>query len=481
MRASVQKVEKKDFSWLIILLLIILPIILEFVIGEKLFNASHESIISAQKFMYNSFGLKLYEYKEIMIEDKDNVINKTSNIYIFDSFLEENDDKKGSTKDILTSEIIHFINSNGFYLIICAILCNFINIYKIFILSMSIFSSNYVCSTLSYIYQSPKPYMAFYKIKSAVIFNEWASPNTQIVVLISFSLCLYQALTKNKVMEKKLWAKIVLILLLVIYCFIDIFLLFASGNCTYNHIIISVFMAISIFLIFFYRLKIDLNKSKQFYDFIKFKMLYYLVINALLFAFQILLCMFIIDERDTTFYREHGLEQISLMPKNDFSEKLLKYRNKFFLNNGNLCNCFCFLMNIVAFLSLKIDLSFIYQNNYNSWSEGNFEKPKLESINVNLDSSAVGEYSHIEESQWNHYGAVKGLLRFIILIVLTFGIYALLIWISTWSDNEAFSLIFSIIIPMAVLVSASFYSFKALFTKIKLARQPKIKSKKLAY
>ena len=36
MRASVQKVEKKDFSWLIILLLIVLPVILEFIIGEKL-------------------------------------------------------------------------------------------------------------------------------------------------------------------------------------------------------------------------------------------------------------------------------------------------------------------------------------------------------------------------------------------------------------------------------------------------------------
>jgi len=44
--------------------------------------------------MYNSFGLKSYEYKEIMIEDKNNVINETSNINIFVSFLEENDEKK---------------------------------------------------------------------------------------------------------------------------------------------------------------------------------------------------------------------------------------------------------------------------------------------------------------------------------------------------------------------------------------------------
>ena len=478
MRAFVQKVEKKDFSWLIILLLIILPIILEFVIGEKLFNASHESIISAQKFMYNSFGLKLYEYKEIMIEDKDNIINKTSNIYIFDSFLEENDDKKGSTKDILTSEIIHFINSNGFYLIICAILCNFINIYKIFILSMSIFSSNYVCSTLSYIYQSPKPYMAFYKIKSAVIFNEWASPNTQIVVLISFSLCLYQALTKNKVMEKKLWAKIVLILLLVIYCFIDIFLLFASGNCTYNHIIISVFMAISIFLIFFYRLKIDLNKSKQFYDFIKFKMLYYLVINALLFAFPILLIMFMKNEGDQDYYTRHGKEQVNRMPSNDFTEKYCGYRDKFYLDDGNLCNVFCFLMNIIAFFSVKADFHFIYKDNYNSWNERNFEKPKIEIVNLD-QSNQNDEYSHIDESQWNHLGACVNLIRFIILIVIIFVFFVLIIWINSWSKSETYSFIVLIIIPMAIHVFGTFYLYKIILTKLKLTRAPKIKQKKL--
>ena len=95
--------------------------------------------------------------------------------YIY-SFLSENNKayieskEKGDTKDVFASEIIHLINSNNFYLILCAILFNFINIYKVFILAMTVFSANFISSTLSYIFHSPKPYMSYYKkIKSGAL------------------------------------------------------------------------------------------------------------------------------------------------------------------------------------------------------------------------------------------------------------------------------------------------------------------------
>ena len=279
MRAKVHKTQKRDFTWIIILILIAVPLILEFAIGESLYNNSHESIISAQQFMAEKFGLKLYEsIEETKIlpnqNENDDEKNKTNNLNIFDSFINEelNENKNqenteidlGTTKDIFVSEFIHLINSNSFYLIISALLYNFVNIYKIFILSMTVFSANYVSTTLSYIFHSQKPYMAFYRIKSAVIFNEWGSPNNQIVVLISFGLSLYKVLVHNKYMENKIFAKIILIIFLLGYAFIDIFLLFASGNCTYNQILISLFMAVVIFMVIFYSFKVDLNKPKQF-------------------------------------------------------------------------------------------------------------------------------------------------------------------------------------------------------------------------
>lgn len=483
MRATVYKAEKRDFAWLIILILMALPIILELLAGEAIYNKSYKSIISAQKFMSNNFGLQLYKNIDVNVTQKLSSFNIEPKMDYLYSFLEEkNSIEKVSSKEIFTSELIHLINSNSFYLIICAILFNFVNIYKVFILSMTLFSANFISATLSYIFHSPKPYMVYYQIKSAVVFNEWGSPNNQIVVLISFGLSLYQVLTKNRNMEKKLWAKILLIIFLVIYSFIDIFLLFASGNCTYNHIIISLFMAVSIYFIIFHSFKVDLNKSKQFYDFIKFNTIYYLVINLLLFIFQLLLSSFIIDDRDIKFYGDNGKIQIGLMPSNNFSNTFCKYRNKFFLNSGNLCNIFCSLMNIIAFLSLKADLHFNYKDNYNSWSEGNFEKSNLEILNVmNADQSAQGEYVHIDNSQWNHNGVFRGTIRFLFLLLFVFGIFFIFILASSWADNETYELIFLIIVPMCVNVLGIFFLYKYLFIKFKLARSPKIKTKKLVY
>ena len=214
MRAAVQKVEKRDYTWIIVLVLIAIPLIVEFLAGEEIYNKSYDSIINAQEFMVDNFKLKLFEYIEINLTDSGSSTNNTEMNNNFYSFLDENnkykESEKGGTKDILTSEIIHLINTNIFYLILCAILFNFINMYKIFILSMTVFSANFISSTLSYIFHSPKPYMAYYKIKSGVAFNEWSSPNNQIVVLVSFGLSLYKVLVSNKPMEnyvKKIMVK----------------------------------------------------------------------------------------------------------------------------------------------------------------------------------------------------------------------------------------------------------------------------------
>lgn len=453
MKAKVQKVQKKDFTWLIILILIAIPIIVEFAVGEALYNNSHQSILNAQKFMAEKLGLQMFE------DTQDTQL-------------------KGTTKDIVFTEIVHLINSNAFYLILCAIIYNYANVYKVFVLAMTVFSANYVSITLSFIFHSPKPYMAFYKIKSGIVFNEWGSPNTQIVVLVSFFLSLYKALTDNKYAEKKICLKILLIILFIGYCLIDIFLLFASGNCTYNHIILSLFMGVVIFMIIFYSFKIELNKAKQFYDFIKINLFYYLAINALLFVFQFLLSYFMKNNGDE-YYGRNGKIQVQRLPSNDFTKKYFGYRNMFFLNEGNLCNAFCFLMNIIAFISLKAEFHFLYKDNFKDWNGGNFEKTKIDAI-INQDQSAQNEeYNQIEKSQWNHLGVCVNIIRFIFMILFIFVVFTVFIWINSWFHNEVYSFIFLIILPMAIHVFGTFFLYKFLLIKIKLGRPPKVKEKQL--
>jgi len=491
MRATISQNKKKDFSKLILLSLIIISLLFEFFAGDALFNGSHDSILSAQKFFSEAFNVELYD--ESKVEKLNTTEDEQIKMEYLESFLNENqtsDDEgknnkieKNSNNQILVTEVIHLINTNVFYLILCAVLFCFVNIYKVYILSMTIFLSNFVSSTLSFIFHSPKPYMAFYKIKPIVNFNEWGSPNTQILVLVSFALSLYKVLTENKVMERKLWAKIIIIVLLVAYSFFDIFLLFCSGNCSYNQIILSLFMAAIIYIYLFYGLKIDLNKSKQFYDFMKFKVHNYLVINLLLFTFQVVLNLFIIDKGDLEYYTRNASEQVNLMSSNSFTDKFCKYRKMFYLNSGNFCNLIFYLMNIVAFVSVKADLHITYKNNYNSWSENNFEKPRIDPLGNNnlIDNSIANDYANIEQSQWNHLGAFRGIIRMILVLFATVVILFLFVWISSWSDSEVYSFIFLISIPTILVVSGIFYFYKPIISAIKLGKKPKIKSKKLNF
>lgn len=500
MRATVYKVERKNFWWIIVLILLVLPIILEYFLGEKLFNNTHDEIEKVQKFMYEKFDLKSYDNYEKELEQENETTNQINIDYVESfnyiySFLDDNetdetnvtndtiieDTSKGSTKDIFMTEFIHVINSNAFYVMLTAFLYNFMNVFKIFLLYMTIFLSNLISSTLSYIFQSPKPYMAFYKLKSLAFFNEWGSPNNQVVLLITYGCCFYRTIIANKNLEKKLYAKIIIIILLVFYAFIDGFLLFASGNLTFNQLMISILLAVSIYLFVFHNFTINLNNDKQFYDFLKFNTYYWLVLNLLLLAFQILLANFITNRRDIKYYENNLSIQANRLPVNDFVKDYCKYRTTLALNNGNFCNVISFLMNIVAFLSVKADLKFNYANTYSSWKEGNFEVPRVGGINNDEQQGNVNEYNNIEQSQWNHNKCHIVFFRTLLSVVLMAIIFIFFIWVTHFTDDEIILFIFLIGMPLVLTIFGNLFLFKAAFIKMKLARKPRIKLKNLLY
>ena len=162
MRATIHKAEKKNYLWILALVLFVIPIVIELFAGDELYNASHNSIINAQSFMYETLKLKVFDNSEKIIKEENNPTNKTENqtslIKSILSYLDETSEDEGSdTSDIFITEFIHIINTNAFYILIVAFLYNFINVYKIFILYMTIFLANFLSSTLSYIFQFPKP------------------------------------------------------------------------------------------------------------------------------------------------------------------------------------------------------------------------------------------------------------------------------------------------------------------------------------
>lgn len=482
MRATIQEKEVANKKWLIPLIIFISSLLFEIFLGNTLFYHSHNSIISVQSFLNEKLGLKMFNNtydpsKEINKEVQQNILlnyisfeqseNQTNKYYL-------KTDEQNSTKieeGTIFSEVIHFFNTNLFFIIICAIAYNFVNIYKVFVLAYTIFLANFICSTLCFILHKPRPYMVYYSIKPAVMFNEWGSPDTQVVTLIAFSLTLYEIITKNKRMDKNISGKIIISLVIGLIDIIDIFLLFASGNISYNQIIFSIGIGVFTYQVIFLLFKVEVNKSEQLFNFLKFKTRYYLFINLILLSFQFILNFFIIDKCDEDYYYKNINEQQERLSYSEFLNKNFNYRQLFYLNKGNLCNVIFFSMNIVAFLSIKLELKLTYKGDYENWSSRNFEKQRQDQERL-LDISE-DDYIIRNATQWNHTGLCKGIVRLFFVIILSLLCLAptVLIYFVLDNKSEANGYFFIITLPFCLITFGLFFMFKVLLKCLKLTKK----------
>ncbi len=451
MRATVHVKEKFSHKWIFPLIIFVVSIILENFLGPLLYFHSYKSIMAVQNFMNEKIKLSIF-----------------NNTFIKDDETHKIDEESGSAIFCL---IIQILNSNLFYFILCAIISNFVNSYKSTILIYSLFLANFISAALCFIFHSPRPFMSYYSIKPAIIYNDWGSPDIRIVTLISFYLTFYEIIIRNKIMNKSIAGKIIVFFLLFLFMLLDIFFIFSAGDLGYNQIIFSIFTGIVTYMIIFFIFKVDVNNTKQFYNFIKFNISYYLFINLILIAFQFVLFLFIIDKWDKDFYKAHIDEQQKRVFYPEFFTNFFNFRQHFYLDKGNFNNVICFAMNIICFLSLKIELYCSFKGDYNQWSRSNFEYLKGEKRLLDYQDE---EFFEDENTQWNHTPGYKTFIRVILTIIFcaiclvpTVIIYA----IFKVENNDAMAFIFITAIPLLLMTFGIFYLFKIIFRCMKLAQK----------
>ena len=472
MRATTYQKEGSNKKWIIPLVIFIASIIFEFFLGNTIFFHSYDSIKGMQEFFNDDLGFSIFDNYYNSSEE-----NKKENNSLYLEFIEDEEDKKIDidkfVKDvdgkIIFSEMMHYFNSNTFFIMLCAIIYNFANVYKVFILTNCIFIANFISSTLCFIFHSPRPYYTYFSIKPVIMFNEWGSPNTQVVVLIAFSLTLYQVIIKNKKLENNLIGKIIILVIIALFALFDILLLFASGNISYNQIVFSGCIGVVTYQIIFLLLKAEVNNSRQLYNLLKFKAKYYIFINLILICFEYILYAFVIDKYDEDYFTDNINEQQGRLFYSKFLNDNFNYRRLFYLNKGNFCNVICFGMNLVSFLSLKLELFWTYKGDYEAWSSCNFERPP--EGNQLLDISA-DDYFIRDATQWNHTGAFKTTIRLFVMIIfcLCCMVPSVLIYYMI-DSSEANGYIFIYGVPMFLLVFGMFYFFKVIFRFFKLAKK----------
>ena len=450
MRATIT--EKKEFKrkWIIPLIIFVASIIFEYFLGNLLFYHSHSSIMGLQNFMSESFKLSIFNNTFLRNENNDKVEEEESSA--------------------IFCEIIQILNSNIFYVIICAIVANFVNLYKVTVLIYSLFLANFISSTLCFILHAPRPFMSYFSIKPTIMYNDWGSPDNSIVVLISFYLTFYEIIIRNEKMDKSLVGKIIIFSVLGIIAFCDIFFVFAAGDLGYNQIIFSICIGIVTYQIIFFFLKVRLDKAKDLYNFLNFQIVYYLFINLILLAFQIILFLFITDNWDADYFKKNIDEQQNRIYYPKFFRDFFNYRKNFYLDRGNFNNVLCFAMNIVAFLSMKLELFWTFKGEFKRWSKSNFELPKQENIVLGRFDE---DFIRGENTQWNHTGLIKTIIRLILTIILCLICIAptvLLYAIFNVNDNDVNGFILITALPLILMIFGIFYLFKRFFRVIGLAQ-----------
>lgn len=468
MRASTGVKKITNNKWISPIIILIIAICIESFLGNYLFYLSHDYIIKTQDFLNEKLGLTLFDNKvEKVSPSPEGKVSFPKNgddpISRIDDFVSQ------VNGNIIFSEVMHFFNTNIFFLIVCAFLYNFVNVYKIFVLTTSIFLGNFISSTLAFIYHTPRPFMVYYSIKPVFMTNDWGSPDTQMVILVSFALVLFKITVKTEKMMNNTIGKILIGLLITIVVLADIFVIFASGNIAFNQIIFSILIAIVVYQFLFLLLKAKVNKAEQLYKFMKIKTVYYIVVNLLLLTFEIILYIFVIDKNDVAYYTDTINIQQQRLPYSEFLNNNFNYRRFFYLNKGNFCNIICFLMNIVSFLSLKAELNWTYKGDYDRWSSNNFELPRVDEVNIEF--SNYNEFNSNDGTQWNHNGVCKSLIRFILIIILS--LVCMLPSVIIYNSIEATEkngFIFIMTLPFALLVFGIFFFFKKIFRFFKLAK-----------
>ena len=485
MRAKQPPKQNNTNIWILPIILIIIVFFIEFFCDSFFFDGSVASIVAAQK-IFKNMGFSVFnetgkENKtELFYNGNGLIINEESTVeeYINQSNLTCEEKFNCVNKlnvEIIFTEFFHALNTNWFFICLCIIAYNFMNIFKCFVLINTIFIANILSNTLAFIFHSPRPYMVYYQIKPVIMFNDWGSPNTQIVVLLSFLLTLYKVITEHQALKNKTAPRVILIVLFCLFGFVDIFVLFAAGTCSYNQLLVSIIIAIVTYQIIFILFEADVNKTKQLFNYIKIKLHYYLIINGLIIIFQYILYKFIIVDAEIEYYkRSIDIHQYRL-PYWEMMYKWFNYREYFYLNEGNFCNVLCFLMNIVAFLSLKLEMSWTYKGNYEIWNKHNFEETKaMLSENTkmkNFEYSAYSEYVYIDGTQWNHTGFFKTLIRLLLMLILTSACFIPSFLLKDITGNNLFNpYLILMLLPLSLLTFGMFYFFKAIFRCLHLVK-----------
>ena len=331
--------------------------------------------------------------------------------------------RAGNTQIPLYLQSIEILNQMYVPYIIILIISNFGRINDVFILFNTLSASFFISTLLKLIYYSP-PYDNFIhppdnqdtpdeKFPPTLIYycgNGWALPSTEYIIQINFYLSFWKLIcgknkntNNNELITKIKW--------MIFSCFIILFILYTIGILLMGYyymsqIVFSLFIAITIYLLFFHSFNLHETSPKEFVFFISQKARYYLIIYVSLIIVIALIYLF---ER-FILSQKYGFSY-NVCTTINMEKNFDKSGNYYCYIDGSFYYAPIFVGHIFAILGLVCEYKFLFGSNEQNFYQFHFPLDVEQLRESNASISFLNSINIIKETEWNNTSMFISIIR----------------------------------------------------------------------
>ena len=238
--------------------------------------------------------------------------------------------------------------------------------------------------------------------------------------------------TESEHFKSKIILSFIMIIIIIISIYIFNFLLFKS----IDRIIFDAIIGLILYISFFHIFGFETNNPRQYQKIIEFKLVHYFLIFIFFNLFFIVFCIRVVNDNEAKL--------------NVIKKIIYKY------------SVTSIVIGII--LGAKYEYNYYFEKIFNNWAQYNFEYDCEKSEDE--EESLTSSISFNKEIQWNHTSIFLSFLRLLFIFSLTFGCLYSFLFINY--NNFIVELLLKYILPLNIFSLGLFYWYKLILKYLKV-------------
>ena len=378
----------------------------------------------------------------------------------------------------------YIVNYKVLILAIIVFMYNFGNIFKTYILLLTLEIAMISSSVFKLIYREYKPYWNFFinDTKSNVTYinianttelystnktndvfyistNGFGGPSTNVLITAVLLFTVWRVIFKSmRLKEKGCFYKNIVLFIVFIYTLIESFLYWICYESSLDQIAFSFSLAFCIYFFIFYVLNLYSNDMKQIFKTLIFPIYYKcLIYIGVLTMFTI----FYFTIRNI-FGEENELVYQKVLQSIHYNNSSIIIQSLFSEAYYSFC---IFFLNLGLIFGMRQEYFSLFEGSFNNWTQYNFEKD--EEIKEDEDESLMSKLSINKDIQWNHTKIYYSIPRLVILLILM-GISSLSYTLISFDSNVIMIILLKYFLCLNLISFGMFYGYKQILKYLKL-------------